>query len=337
MNIRRHQSGVSIVEYMIAIALGTLLTAGVLELFVSNKTTYRIQTELAGLQDHSRVASQVLSKSIRMAGYQGCTNSQTMTPNNIVKTPPAGLVFGPDDIITGHEAGTSTWTPALPTALVGEVLAGTDVVKVSQASEAEMQLVSNMVQPNTPIAVTSRVTIQQGDIILVTDCSQADIFKVTNVSQANVITHASNFNTSNNLSKSYQTDAHVSHFQSYTYYIKDTGRTNGKGTAIYALYRMDLNGSAEELVEGVDNMQITYGVDSNSDGTADTFSTASTVNTNNDWSKVISTRISLLLSTVEEVNPTTKSYTFNNATVTPSDHRLRRSWNGYIKLRNRGL
>ncbi|OMH33721.1 hypothetical protein BGP75_12015 [Motiliproteus sp. MSK22-1] len=44
------------------------------------------------------------------------------------------------------------------------------------------------------------------------------------------------------------------------YYVKDTGRNNDNGKDVYALYQFDqTTGSEQELVEGIEQLQITYG------------------------------------------------------------------------------
>ena len=54
---------------------------------------------------------------------------------------------------------------------------------------------------------------------------------------------------------------------------------------------------AVELVEGVDDMQITYGVDTNADRAVDAYQSGAVVA---DWADVLSVRISLLLVASEE-------------------------------------
>ncbi len=43
------------------------------------------------------------------------------------------------------------------------------------------------------------------------------------------------------------------------YYVADTGRTNAEGAPVYALYRSVNSAGAQELVEGVEFLKLTYG------------------------------------------------------------------------------
>ena len=75
-----------------------------------------------------------------------------------------------------------------------------------------------------------------------------------------------------------------------TYSTVDTGRTNAAGNPIFAL-----NCNNAELVEGIENMQVLYGIDPDEDGSANQYLTAATVT---DWTTVVSVRIAILASSV---------------------------------------
>jgi type IV pilus assembly protein PilW len=97
------------------------------------------------------------------------------------------------------------------------------------------------------------------------------------------------------------------------------------------------NGQQNNLIDGIESMQIVYGVDTNEDRTANYYVPANNL-TINDWSKVASVRISLLAATLDN-NLTTQSlpYVFNDKTITPpgTDHKIRRVFTTTIALRNR--
>jgi type IV pilus assembly protein PilW len=90
-----------------------------------------------------------------------------------------------------------------------------------------------------------------------------------------------------------------------------------------------------DLVEGIENMQILYGVDTSSDGAPNYYVPANNV-TNPNWPKVVSIRISLLAATLDD-NLTTQPqpYTYNGTTTTPTDRKIRRVFTSTIALRNR--
>jgi len=68
MNRRPGESGLSMIELIIATAISLILVAGVYRVFISSTITYRDQDTLARLQENVRTAMDVLAREIRMAG-----------------------------------------------------------------------------------------------------------------------------------------------------------------------------------------------------------------------------------------------------------------------------
>ena len=112
-----------------------------------------------------------------------------------------------------------------------------------------------------------------------------------------------------------------------------------------ALFRIDLTqGTATaaatvvELVDGVENMQVLYGEDTDSDRVADRYISANQVTT---WANIVSIRASLLMRSTESAADEldTKTYTLGeNVTIDPQDSRdLRYVASSTVKLRNRAL
>lgn len=97
----------------------------------------------------------------------------------------------------------------------------------------------------------------------------------------------------------------------------------------------------QPIVENIENIQILYGQNTDNDiwRVADRYIPANNVN---DWSQIVSIRISLLLRTAENnLVDSPQPYNFNGATIDPgatdpSDRRLRRVFTTTITLRNQG-
>ncbi len=109
------------------------------------------------------------------------------------------------------------------------------------------------------------------------------------------------------------------------------------------------NTNSTPLAEGVENMQIVYGVDTNSDFVPDYYTPAFATVADAKWAQVVSVRISLLLRTIEDnIASESLPYTFNGITGTDTydpitglvnnpatDRRIRRVFTTTIALRNR--
>jgi len=326
--------GFSIIEFMIAMTLGALLVATAGSVYLSNKSTWQMQAGLARLQENARHANYFLNYEIRAAGYQGCITGGSATINNLVKNPSSAVNF--DNPVRGYD-GEGAFSPSLPANLTGKAALGSDVVEVRRASNTSVQLSSDMVNPKTAVHVYERLGIQAEEVLIVSDCAVGDIFKAGANTNATVIAVSSSNNNTPALTKAFTTSSQVMRFIYYSFYIKDTGRTNAANQPVYALVRQDLNGTEVEIAEGVEKMRIQYGVDTNADRTADLFQTATEVNSSNNWNKVIGLKINLLLSTIENVANQPQAYQFNGGTITPADNQLRREWETYVTVRNRGL
>lgn len=336
MNIAgKKNAGASITEFMIAMTLGAILITAITGVFISNKSNFNMQEGLMRIQENGRYTNFLLSEKIRMASFQGCNNQSLVTITNLVSSPPASVDLS--DPILGYEGSASSWTPALPAALSGVPKADTDVLEVRLASNLGTTPSSNMNQASDAIAVIDHVSIQPGEFLLITDCELGDIIKASSGTTSTSIRHTTTDNTSSNLSKAYQTDSQILKFEYYAFYIKDTGRTNTTGLPIFALFQRDVDGNETELVEGVEEMRLNYGLDTTGDGTADTYDTASAVQAGNQWAQVVSVNIALLLNSVNEAELKPQQYAFQGTTVTPTDNMLRRQWDNYITIRNRSL
>lgn len=73
--MRRHCSGASLVELMIAMVLGLLVGSGIVAVFASTSDSRRAQEQLARLQEEGRFAMTQIKNDLAMAGAQYCTGT----------------------------------------------------------------------------------------------------------------------------------------------------------------------------------------------------------------------------------------------------------------------
>ena len=319
------QAGVGLVEIMIALVIGLILIAGASKIFLDGKQTYRLQDAQSRLQENARFALELLTNDIRMAGFSGCANLSSITPNVIASAP----IIAPTaaTAASGNDAASSSWNPALSGTLSGlssPPLAATDVITVQFSQGCGAHLTGNMASVNANIQIMSPNScgINAGQALMISDCVAADVFRAT--TGGATIAHA-------NLSKPYQQDAELFTFASRTYYI-----ANGAGGQP-SLWRLDNTAATGgnnpiELVEGVENIQILYGEDTDGDRIPNQYVTVNSVSPAN----VVAVRASLLLRTLDNnVLPLAQTYSYNGAPVTATDRRLRHTFTTTVNLRNR--
>ena len=202
------QRGISLVELMVAMVIGLILIAGVVKIFASNKQGYRTHEAMSRIQENGRYAMEILARNVRMAGFMGCGNLDTIEPNVIANNPPSGGLSA-SNAVRGYEYDGSNWSPSFNGTAPTGVVAGTDVITVSRGGDCGAYLVGNMLVDNANIQLNPDNTcnFQAGDVVIISDCVSTDIFRATSVSGGATskitIAHANNMNTTNRLSKAY--------------------------------------------------------------------------------------------------------------------------------------
>jgi type IV pilus assembly protein PilW len=86
--------GLSLIEILVALAIGSLLVLGLVEVFAASRTAYQLSTGLARVQENGRFAMDFLQRDLRMAGHLGCVNDQArFLPTNAGLRPPLASTF----------------------------------------------------------------------------------------------------------------------------------------------------------------------------------------------------------------------------------------------------
>jgi len=361
------QRGLTLVELMIAMLLGLLLTAGMIQVFMGNRVTYAFNENLSRIQENSRFALQHMAEVVRMGGYTGCIANVGVT-NNLGATSDfrddlalgiQGFEYdgtGPGESIDGEAdpmpvADETAWVPELPTELDGEVIAGSDVLVVRNVSPDSVPLVAPFNDANV-VSVEPTAAFLAGEILVVTDCLQASIFQVsdvdtssatrTNLAHANAasLTPGNAAPGSWSTNQSYGLGSEVARLEANAFYV---GRGESGAPALFRLRLQRIGADEsrfepEELVEGIDTMQVRYGLDTDNDRQVDAWQSADVVDAANNWDAVVSVEISLLARATEEygVETDTTTYEVGGMQFTPAeDRRFRQVFTTIVGLRNR--
>lgn len=335
MQTEQKQQGLTLVEVMVAMTIGLVLLGGVVTVMSSSQNTYRVNEALARMQENARYAFQLLSRDIRMAGYRGCVGDVVAMTN--VLNDRTDFLWRFDQPLEGFDAtGANSWTPARPSEITSP-LGSRDIIVVRSVEGSHAKVISQASE-SADLIIEAGSDIKTGNTVLASNCQGATVFQATGVSSVSgqkAVAHAGSLggppgsNAAVELGRSF-TNGEVARISTRSYYI----RTNPGG--IPSLYRRNGGSDAEELVEGIEDMQIQYGIDTDGDRAVDEYKTADEVVAN--WEDVVSVRIDLLVQSVEDgVASQPQTYTFNNETKTPTDRRLRQAFSTVISLRNRAL
>ncbi len=366
--------GLSLVELLISMVMGLSLAAGVMQVYVANSQAERDQEARARMQENGRFAINFLAEELRMAGYLGCLSSiEESDINNTLDGPPPS--FQPTSGIQGWEAadtGPGDISPSSENVAVeatsaggwvtsgGNVMdatnavPGSDIVRIWNAAGTGATI--NSISPGGAMTVVNSgvIDIEDGDILLLSDCERADWVQACNVQEigggASINSVLASGCVPGNVTSQplgTQAGGELVKLQGTMFFVGKRGDT---ATNPPALFRRELSqtaaaDTAEELVEGIESLQILYGINADNDNkkTVDAYVVADDVG---DWSLVISVRISVLVQSIEDgMMPAPQTYVFNGVTYNggagnralPEDNRLRRVFTSTITLRNRAV
>lgn len=280
--------GVTLIELMVALAIGSMLLLGLVQVFSASRAAYATSEGMARVQENARFAIDYLQRDIRMAGHFGCVNDQAHWVKGAgdlashFGTNAANEATSFNVSIHGYEAtnthpgqtvtvgsATGGWNPALPGNISSlSPLAGSDII--------ELRYLDNEGVPVTNLAVSGTSTVvtfpaaKSGSLTSdgvtaptmfgVADCASVDVFPMGGANLAGgTVTTDDGIEFSARYTTQPEGQTLLYRAESMVYYVA----LNTAG--VPALFRARFNGTTyvpEELVEGIDSLQFLFGRDS---------------------------------------------------------------------------
>jgi type IV pilus assembly protein PilW len=344
----QRQRGVTIVEIMVAMAIGLVVASVVVTMFSASSRSYKVTGAMGDLQEAGRTAMGTLQRDGHGVGYRGCNsnNLNNSAPITNLITTPTGYLNDFATGLQGYEYTAGNWSPALPGAVSAPGApvatgpsAGTDVLLMRVVVGTPVVLGANMASASVDIPVTSTAGFAAapagGSRAIIADCGRATVFQVTAVDGVgNTLGHASGaYNSAASLLRAFgQQDGFVMRFETHAYFVGPSVRAPATERSLWV--KVD-DQAPVQVVENVEDMQLLFGEDTDADFVPNLFRTADTVT---NWNNVLAVQVSLLLRGAgTQDNQVITPYTYNGAAVTPADRRLRRVYSATIHLRNRTL
>lgn len=330
----RRISGVTLIELMIALVLGLLVVAAAIGIFVSNRQAFRVADNLSRVQENARVGYELMARELRQAGGNPC--SRNVRTVNVLK-PNAiwGTAWG--DGVRGY-TGTQAFGGATFGTAAGNRVSGTDAIEIRSGAPGEVTVVDH--KPTSAQFKVNTVNhgLQDGDIAIVCDFVQASIFQISgaqNGINVTVVHNIGNTQTPGNCSKglgwadppdcstngtpyAYGPNSTIARLRASAWYIGVSG-SDSQRRSLYQVQLVNSGGvpsmRAQEIAEGVQNMQLEYLVP----GTTEYVPANSITN----WNQVSAVRVVLTLQSTESTG-------VNNAPIN-------RQVAHVVTLRNRNL
>jgi type IV pilus assembly protein PilW len=144
---RRTQSGVSLIELMVAMLIAGLIALGLMQIFGASSATAKMTEGLSHVQENGRFATQFLQRQLRMVGFMGCgADTGRFVQGSFVNhlalfngTVPGGDKFRFQRPIEAFTAGVGT----PPAELAGEpIIDGTDVLILRVLSDESTPVIT---------------------------------------------------------------------------------------------------------------------------------------------------------------------------------------------------
>lgn len=368
------QDGLSLIELLISTVIGLALISGVVTVFAGNKRSSDLNTAMANIQENARFALDKIANDIRMSGFQGCVDINRSPANILAASSPTANFYE-----TAAQASVigaaNAWTPSPALGFKTEnhdALPGTHALTLQFGNPSTFPLtkvvgtgtIPNRTGPitvNISAGVSSRpFDLKKDDHAIISDCQFADIFKVSGVAKTPttaVLDHSAPDNVSGALTTEYGSADTLSvtklmRFVSNVYYVANTGIKNDHGDDIPALYQQSLpygditNNPPTELVRGIENLRISFGLRTQ----ADTLTYVLPGDSRFDATQVETIRIGLLMVSYDPITSSNDANTYvlagqeitpktsgsnTSTSVHAADNRYRLAFNTTIKVRNR--
>lgn len=150
----RRQRGVTLIELLVALGIGSILMIGAITVYMQSRTAFTVNDSLARLQENARLALDVMEPEIRMANYWGLSTRNNRITNQAgpADPTPPGLGVGNDCgpnwtinlafDITGTN-GVYPWGAACSGAFGGAAQPGADTLELRRVQEDPVALPLN--------------------------------------------------------------------------------------------------------------------------------------------------------------------------------------------------
>ena len=358
--MKSRTAGFGLIELMIAMALGLLVLAGVLVIFLAQRQVYQNAISQGLIQDADNALSAIITPVVRGAGFTGCGAIGNGVVKSYVTAPLTSLTFDTSSAVHGFQAvavpsplvdgapndtATGDWMPTLDGSFVtaGGVAKGSDVLELIGAQPGTAPTASPMNPIVSPIKVNDATGFTAPQMVAISDCGKSSVFQITAASitaassASGLLTYASGPNST----PPYPAGSQLIPIQQTAFFVAK-GHA-GQSALFEGVMTIPSGGttagakwSVSEMVPGVSNMQVLYGVGVNGQNTQYVDASAVT-----NWSAVTSAKLGFLIegnqaSSTAATNQTAFTL-FNTAINVPADSRLRHTFYMTVNFRNATL
>lgn len=327
-----HQKGLSLVELMIAITLGLILMAGVVQLFVSSKESFRIQQSTSGVQETGRLATEFINRDLRMGGFTGFRGRMSSITNMVTPVSYKNDYVNGISVLNASDVADLSPLSGTRALVIRGVLEGASSELIKNAENEKLTVRLSSTENGACSNNSTRLNgICVGDTLMIADYQKTIVFKATKLTVNGTsleIGYAGTWGGDYlNYEQYFMPGARVSVARTVIYFIRNGASGNP------SLYQKIGDQNAVELLEGVSNIAVKF----NRLKTVSSYSNAAG-NMDGLWNNmqnpVVSVQIELLLEGANNVLDEKQVYEFNGSQVTATDRKFRKVFSNTVALRN---
>lgn len=269
--------GFSLVELMVALVITLILMAGIGQIFLGSKKSYRLQDSLSRMQESGRYAMDTLTQDLRRAGYWGGNSDITQITGTQAQFPENGNCLG---------SGNTNWARMLDRKIFGLNDNRTDYGCLPSTTLPSQDILAVRFAAPWQVGGTSTPSFQANHFYLRSSLFEGRLFRGSEQAAAGNTIVAPAVRTSELVSRVYFINPATT-----------VGTNKCDGGTVPSLFRLGLaNGvpTVEEVAYGVENLQVQYGIDTNNDDSVDSYVNAGAPAAAM-WDQLIAVRIWLLV------------------------------------------
>ncbi len=235
--VTRRHDGMTLIETMVAMTISSVLILGSIQMYAQARSNYRTTESVARMQENLRFSIDLIDEDVRLAGFWGKTGS-------------AADLRGQGDVtVTCGGNDVTAWVMRTGTSIAG------------------LQLASNL-----PLGCQGSNTRANSDVLIVRHAAADQ----TAIAQNGVVQIQSNgglgqFFDDGNVPDPASLNGQIFDVAFNAYYVSNTSKYDA---TLPSLHRLSLDGNQiedQEIIPGVENMQVRFGIDTIGDGQVDMY------------------------------------------------------------------
>jgi type IV pilus assembly protein PilW len=174
------QSGVTLVELLIALVLGLFLIGGVISVYLSTQQNFKTTENLSRLQEGARFAFEQMGREIREAGATPCgVKAVSSIMRTSTSTTPPWWADWDNGTLVGYESGTASPGSAFGSS-VNDRVTTTDAIMIMRLNmnDAALRTISSHDTSSLAITVDSAKNYEADEVVMACDNDSGVIFEL---------------------------------------------------------------------------------------------------------------------------------------------------------------